>query len=109
MKINYKNNRVKSYCENHKDSEREFKNKDVVDRLAMLMHDLKAFPHIVDFARVPILMTKYRIHDLQNDKKGEKSLRITYSHRMEIEVVFYAENENDEDIITILEVTKHYE
>lgn len=108
MKINYKNNRVKSYCENHDDSMREFKDRKVVLNLAMLIQDLKAFPHIVDFARVPKLL-KYKLHDLHNDKDGEKSLRITYSHRMEIEVVFYAENENDEDIITILEVTKHYE
>lgn len=108
MKINYKNNRVQRYCENFKDGMKEFKDREVVLKLAMLMTDLKAIPHIVEFSTIAKLK-KYNLHDLKGNKKGEKSLRITYSHRMEIEVNFYAECDDEQDIITILEVTNHYE
>lgn len=106
MRIQYRNTKVQSYCESYKDAMREFKNKVVVEKLLMLMEDLRATDHIVDFANIPKLK-KYNIHDLHNDKSGEKSLRVTFSHRMEIVVNVYAEDGNT-DLITILEVTNHY-
>lgn len=106
MRIQYKNNRVQSYCEEYRAAMREFKNRDVVLKLLMLMTDLRATAHIVDFSKVPKLM-KYNIHDLHNDKSGEKSLRVTFSYRMEIIVNVY-EEDGKEDLITILGVTNHY-
>lgn len=108
MKIQYINNRVERYCNNEKAMFNHLKDANVVKKLQLLMTDLEVFPHIVDFARVPKLL-KYRLHDLTNDKKGIKSMSIDYTYRMELTVEFYAETVDDEDIITIVEVSKHYE
>lgn len=106
--IKYHNSKVEQYCNNEKAMFKHLKNINVVRKLQILMTDLEMFPHIVDFARVPKL-AKYKLHDLTNDKKGIKSLRIDYTYRMELVVEFYDEQMEDEDVITIVEVSKHYE
>lgn len=106
--IKYSNSRVEQYCNNEKAMYKYLKNSNVVKKLQILMTDLEMFPHIIDFARVPKLL-KYKLHDLTNDKQGIKSLRIDYTYRMELVVEFYDEQIEGEDVITIVEVSKHYE
>lgn len=108
MEIKYSNKRVEKYCNDQAAMFKHLKNNNVVRKLQILMEDLEFFQHITDFVTVPKL-AKYRIHDLTNNKQGIKSLSIDYSYRMELTVEFYAETVDGEDIITILEVSKHYE
>lgn len=108
MRIKYINKSVEQYCETYKASMRYFKDDKVVKKLALLITDLKAFHSIVDFANVPKLK-KYRLHDLQGNKKGIKSLSVDYTWRMELTVEFYTETIDGEDEITVLGVSKHYE
>ena len=107
MKISYKTNQVRKYCEEFREAQKFFGNINVAKKLAVLMKELESFNHILDFTKVAKLQ-KYELHDLLGDKKGIKALKIDYSYRMELEVIFYATENDDEDSILILEVNKHY-
>lgn len=107
MEVSYKNKNVKEYCENYRTALSFFGNEKIAKKLAILMTDLKLTPRITDFAKVAKLQ-KYSLHDLVGDKAGIKSLKVDYAYRMELEVLFYAEDDGDQDKIIILEVNKHY-
>lgn len=107
MEVSYKNKNVKEYCENYRTALSFFGNEKIAKKLAILMTDLKLTPRITDFAKVAKLQ-KYSLHDLVGDKVGIKSLKVDYAYRMELEVLFYAEDDGDQDKIMILEVNKHY-
>lgn len=107
MHISYKNKSVKEYCENYRTALSVFGNAKIAKKLAILMTDLLYTPRITDFTKIAKLQ-KYNLHDLTGDKAGIKSLKVDYAYRMEIEVLFYAEDDGDQDKIVILEVNKHY-
>lgn len=107
MKISYKTKQVQKYCEEFKEAQKYFGNINVAKKLVILMKELDSFKHILDFTKVAKLQ-KYELHDLVGDKKGIKALKVDYAYRMEIEVLFYAVEDDEEDHIEILEVNKHY-
>lgn len=107
MKIYYNNKTVEQYCTDYKSAIKYFRDARVVKKLAELMTDLRFFGSILDFKDVPKLQ-RYRLHDLIGNKQGIKSLSVDYTWRMEIRVEFYAETVDGEDVITILEVSRHY-
>ena len=106
MEIEYKNKYLRQICEDYRYAKKQFGEK-VANATAKLMVALIMFPHIKQFATVPMLQ-RYRIHDLSGDKKGRKSLRIDYAYRMEIVIEIESAGTDEQDRIMIVEVSKHY-
>lgn len=104
MVINYANNKIERICHDSKYANKIFP-QIVVEKLGKLMYYLSAYDSIDYFYKLNVLK-KYKVHELQGDKKGILSLALDYSYRMELRVI--VENKEGQDVIKILEVTNHY-
>lgn len=102
MLIEFRNKKVERICNDYKTACREF-DKNTANSLAFLMKQLSIVKHIGIFYSNP-LFKRYRVHELNGDKKGITSFSISYSYRMETII----ETLIEEDKIKILEVSNHY-
>lgn len=105
LKIEYHNKDVQRYCEDIHFAEKNMGRLPAI-KLIRLMDVLRKAHHILDFTKEPKLKP-YQLHDLYGDMKGMKALKIDYAYRMELIVLVYAQDGED-DIIKIMEVSKHY-
>lgn len=106
MEIHFKDNKIRRLCNDEAYARQKFQPK-IVQGLKILVSKLSLYQKFDVFCSTDFLRQKYRPEELQGDKIGLKSLRIDHSYRMTLTVAV-EENENGEDIITILEVSNHY-
>lgn len=104
MIIKFKNHKIERLCHCYEDALKYFGNKKIAKSLMMLMMDLRNLNKFNYFYTSPALK-HYRAHELKGDKKKIISLSLDYSFRVTCNVKLLL----DEDEITILEVTNHYD
>ena len=104
MIIEFANKKVERLC-NDANYAKRFLPLKVCLSLQNLMIRLASYETFAPFYTFSVLK-KYRAHELQGDKKGIISLSIDYSYRMELKIKI--ERIENQDVITILEVSNHY-
>lgn len=104
MIIEYADKKVEKLCNDANYAKRHLPLK-VCISLQNLMFRLASYEAFDPFYKFAVLK-KYRAHELQGDKKGIISLSLDYFYRMELKIK--VEKVGNQDVITILEVSKHY-
>lgn len=104
MIIEYANKKVEKIC-NDANYAKKLMPPTACNSLQILMVRLASYDKFDYFYKFDVLK-KYRAHELQGNKKGITSLSIDYAYRMELTVKI--EKIGNQDMVTILEVSKHY-
>lgn len=103
MIITFHDKETRKICEDENYAKKYFP-PNVVEQLKKLMYMFAAYPKFENIYNASHWVQKYRIHNLQGDKKGLVSFSLDIKRRVTDKVLIQIE----EDMITIMEVSNHY-
>ena len=117
MKIIYHDKKTEALCKDYKSAVKKL-NKDVADKLMLLIQALESFVALGDLSNLP----QYRLHGLSGNRANQYSLVIRKGTKWRLVVYPLDENENlltDKSnekemlskavVVEIVEVSEHYD